>query len=161
MGDKLYSDTSLPENAQRHSQASLGLFTKRTLGNEEQRPSQGRVVLITFFCKHCFEEDFVVNIVDIYNNCNRCRYSCQTHTAGTGEILRNPAPFRKQYSHWKFFGHFPMISDRFLPEINWTSPEKNPANFRLEYCFHIQLFPMLSCRILQDSDAGIIDSGTS
>jgi hypothetical protein len=40
-----------------------------------------------------------------------------------------------------------MISDRFLPETDWNSPEKNPANFRLEYCFHIWLFPVLSCRI--------------
>ena len=71
----------------------------------------------------------------------------RTRTAGTGGILRNPASSRKQYSHWKFFGHFPMISDWFLPKIDWNSPEKNPANFRLENCFHIQLFPMLSCRI--------------
>jgi hypothetical protein len=71
----------------------------------------------------------------------------QTRTAGTGAILQNSDSFRKQYSHRKFFGHFPMISDRFLPEIDWNSLGKNPANFRLEYCFHIRLFPVLSCRI--------------
>ena len=80
----------------------------------------------------------------------------------------------KQYSHRKFFGFFPMISDRFLPEStgNWSEfIGKNPRNFRWEYCFHVPAisgaflqdpvtFPLLSYRIPRDPVAGIIDLGT-
>jgi hypothetical protein len=81
----------------------------------------------------------------------------------------------KQYSGWKFFGFFPMLPARFLLEStgSWQeSTGKNPKIFRPEYCFHVPVisgaflqnmvtFPHLSCRILRDTVAGIIDLGIS
>ncbi len=56
-----------------------------------------------------------------------------------------------------------MIFDRLLPESTGNRQEsngKNPINFRSEYCFHFRRFPGLSCRILRDPVAAIIDLGT-
>jgi hypothetical protein len=76
----------------------------------------------------------------------------------------------KQYSGWKFFGFFPMLSAGFLPESTgiWQeSSGKNPKTFRPEYCFHIPAisgsflqdpvtFPHLSCRIQPDPVTGVL-----
>jgi hypothetical protein len=35
---------------------------------------QSFFALLTFFCKQCFEKDFVVSIVDIMNNYKKSRY---------------------------------------------------------------------------------------
>jgi hypothetical protein len=65
----------------------------------------------------------------------------------------------KQYSDRKFFGFFPMISDRFLTESAGSWQEytgKNPDNFRPEYCFDVPAIPGV---FLQDPVTGIFDLG--
>jgi hypothetical protein len=59
-----------------------------------------------------------------------------------------------------FFRWFPTSSCRKVQEIDWNLPEKNPKNFRSEYCFHFRLFPVLSCRIRWDPVAVIFDLGS-
>ena len=74
----------------------------------------------------------------------------RTLRAGSGKKALEIAGTWKQYSHRKFVGFFPIISNQFLPEStgNWLeSTGKNPTNFRSEYCFHFRLFPVLFCRI--------------
>jgi len=58
-----------------------------------------------------------------------------------------------------FFRWFPTGSCRKAHEIDWNLSEKNPTNFRSEYCFHFRLFLVLSCRILRDPLAVIFDMG--
>ncbi len=77
-------------------------------------------------------------------------YPGRTGRPGNGRFRVIPVFLWKQYSGWKFFGFFPMLSARFLPEStgSWQeSTGKDPKIFRTEYCFHV---PAISGTFLQD-----------
>ncbi|CAM4989334.1 unnamed protein product, partial [Rotaria socialis] len=64
----------------------------------------------------------------------------RTVRPGNGRFRVVPLILWKQYSGWKFFAFFPVISDQFLPESTGTWQEstgKVQPYFRPKYCLHI------------------------